>query len=80
MHIYLGCRVHSKFKLALLAVVNRKSFHEQGREARSGAATERVEDQEPLQPGAHVCQLADPKQNNDSIITVYSNFHISRMT
>lgn len=47
-------RIHAEFQLALLAVVDRKTFHQQGTKARSSAAAERVEDKEALEAGAVV--------------------------
>jgi hypothetical protein len=47
--------VNGKFEFALLSVVGRETFQEQGTESRSSTATERVEDQEALQRRAVVC-------------------------
>lgn len=46
--------VHAEFKLALLAIVHRQPLHQQRTETRASAASERMEDQEPLQTGAVV--------------------------
>jgi hypothetical protein len=55
----LRCRVHAELQLDLLAVVDRETFHEQSTETRSSAASEGVEDEEALQPGAVVCNTAN---------------------
>jgi hypothetical protein len=47
-------RVDAELQLALLAVVDRQTLHQQGTEARAGATTKRVEDEEALQAGAVV--------------------------
>merc|ERR1712142_260556 len=60
---YLGGGVNGELELGFLAVVDGETFHEQGGEARAGAAAERVEDEEALQAGALVSQLADPVEN-----------------
>ena len=58
-----GCdlrgRVDTELQLALLAVVDRQTLHEQGTEARSSATAEGVEDQETLQTSAIVGNTAD---------------------
>ena len=51
--------VDRELELRLLAVVDAQPLHQQRREAGPGAATEAVEDEEALQPGALVGQLAD---------------------
>ena len=43
-----GCRVNSKFKLGLLAIVGRQALEEQRTETGASPTTERVEDQEAL--------------------------------
>lgn len=48
-------RVHSKLKLALLAVVCGETFEEQSAKPRSSTTTKRMEDQEALKRGAVVC-------------------------
>ena len=60
---YLGSGVDGELQLGLLAVVHRQTLHQQGGEAGAGAATEGVEDEEALQTGALVSQLADPVEN-----------------
>lgn len=45
---YLRCRVDAELQFALLAVVDRQSFHKKGGETRTGTATERVEHKESL--------------------------------
>lgn len=53
-------RVHSKFKLALFAVVRRETLEEEGAKAGSGTTAERVEDQESLETGAVICAPSQP--------------------
>ena len=55
----LGGRVDAELKLALLAIVHRKTLHQQGSKARAGTATERVEDQEALETTTVVGDTAD---------------------
>lgn len=62
--IYLGCWVDGELEFAFLAVVNREAFHEEGCESRPSAAAERVENEESLQTGAHVSQLADAVEDD----------------
>ena len=45
---HAGRRVHGELKLALLAIVGRKTLKEESTESRSSSSTERVEDQETL--------------------------------
>ena len=45
---HLGSWVDGELQLGLLAVVHRQTLHQQGGEARAGAATEGVEDEEAL--------------------------------
>lgn len=52
---HLGSRIDRELELALLAVVNREAFHQQGSEAGSRAAAERVEDKEALKTAAVIC-------------------------
>eukprot|EP00916_Digyalum_oweni_P009708 GHVL01016352.1.p1 GENE.GHVL01016352.1~~GHVL01016352.1.p1 ORF type:complete len:468 (-),score=45.07 GHVL01016352.1:77-1480(-) len=59
----LGGGVDGELQLGLLAVVDGQTLHQQGGEARAGAATEGVEDEEALQTGALVSQLADSVEN-----------------
>ena len=56
---YLRSGIDSELELRLLAVVDAQPLHQQRREAGPGAAPETVEDEEALQPGALVGQLAD---------------------
>ena len=56
---HLGSGVDGELQLGLLAVVHGQTLHQQGGEAGAGAATEGVEDEEALQTGALVSQLAD---------------------
>ena len=55
--------VDSKLQLGLLAVVNAEALHQQRGESRPGASAEAVEDEEALETGALVGQLADTIQN-----------------
>lgn len=55
----LGGGVDGKFELGLLSVVYRETFHQERSETGSGATTERVEDEEALESGALVGELAD---------------------
>ena len=61
--IHLRSWVDGELQLGLLAVVHRQTLQEQGSEAGAGAATEGMEDEEALQAGALVGQLADPVQD-----------------
>lgn len=56
-------RVDAKLQLALLAVVDRQTLHEQGSESRPGTTAERVEHQETLEAGAVVGNAADLVEN-----------------
>ena len=56
---YLWSGVDRELQLRLLAVVYAQPLHQQRREAGPGASSEAVEDEEALQPGALVSQLAD---------------------
>ena len=55
----LGRWVDTELELALLAVVDGQTLHEQGAETRSSSSTEGVEDEETLQTGAVVGDAAD---------------------
>jgi hypothetical protein len=55
--------VDAELELALLAIVDRQSFHEQSSETRASTAAERVKDQETLETGAIVCNVADFVEN-----------------
>lgn len=59
----LRSRIDGKFQLGLLSVVDREALHQQGSEAGSGAAAERVEDEETLEAAAIVRNAADAIQN-----------------
>lgn len=52
-------RVDAELELALLAVVDGQTLHEESAETRAGTTTERVEDQEALETGAGVGNTAD---------------------
>ena len=56
---HLGGGVDGKLQLGFLAVVDRETLHEKRSKSRAGAASERMEDEETLQPCALVRQLAD---------------------
>ena len=56
-HLWGG--VDGELQLGLLAIVNGQTLHEQGGETRAGATTEAVEEQEALETGALIGQLAD---------------------
>jgi hypothetical protein len=51
--------VDAKLELALLAIVDRETLHQQGAEAGSSTTTEGVEDKEALKTSAVVCNAAD---------------------
>ena len=51
--------VDGELELGLFAVVDGETLHEEGGEAGTGSATERVEDEEALETGAVVGELSD---------------------
>jgi hypothetical protein len=55
----LRSRVDAELQLALLAIVDRQTLHEQSTEPRTSATTERVEDKEALETGTVVCYPTD---------------------
>jgi hypothetical protein len=55
----LGSRVDTEFQLALLSIVDGQTFHQQGTKSGTRAATEGVEDQEPLEARAVVCHATN---------------------
>ena len=59
----LRSRIDCKLELRLFAVILRKTLEKECTEARAGAASERVEDQEALQAGAVVGNTADTLDN-----------------
>ncbi len=59
----LGSRVDGKFQLRLLAIVDRKAFHQQGSETRASTTTKGMEDEESLKASALVRELADTIQH-----------------
>jgi YD repeat-containing protein len=62
--------VDSKLELGLLAVVDGKTLHEKGSETGTGTTTEGVEDQETLETGAVVSELADSVEDEvDELLT-----------
>jgi hypothetical protein len=71
----LGCRVDGELELALLAIVDRETFHEQGTEAGTGTTTEGVEDQEALETSAVISDTPNLVKNlvdkllADSVVT-----------
>merc|ERR1719504_23213 len=56
---HLVRRVDGEGQLGLAAIVDRKALEEEGAQAGAGAATNRVEEEEALQAGAVVRELAD---------------------
>ena len=60
---HLRGRVDGELQLGLLAVVDAEPLHQQGGEARAGATTKAVEDEEALQTSALVSQLTDAVQD-----------------
>merc|ERR1712217_65570 len=71
----LGSRVDGELKLALLAVVHGQPLHEQGCKARSGAASEGMEQKESLKSSTGVSELPNPVENqvdnllSDSVVS-----------
>merc|ERR1712113_936349 len=59
----LGSRVDGELKLALLALVHGQPLHKQGRKARSGAASEGMEEKESLKSSTGVSELPNPVEN-----------------
>ena len=59
----LGSRVDAELELALLAVVDRETLHQEGSETRTGATAEGVEDEETLETAAVVRDTADLVQD-----------------
>ena len=55
--------VDRELELGLLAVVNGQPLHEERGEARAGASSEGMEDEEALQTGALLGQLSDAVKN-----------------
>ena len=55
----LGSGVHAELELGLLAVVGGETLEEESAETRTGATTERVEDEEALEARAVVSQTTD---------------------
>ena len=56
---YLGRRVDTELKLALLAIVDRETLHQQSTETGTSTATEGVENEKALKTGAVVCDCAN---------------------
>ena len=59
----LRSRIHREFKLGLLTIINRQSFHEKRSKTRSSATTEGMEQKETLQTCAHISKLPNSVQN-----------------
>jgi hypothetical protein len=59
----LRSRVDTELELALLAVVDGQTLHQEGSESRTGTTTEGVEDQETLETNAVVGNTADLVEN-----------------
>lgn len=59
----LRSRVDTELELALLAVVDGQTLHEESTETRTGTTTERVEDEEALETRAVVCNSSDLVKN-----------------
>lgn len=59
----LRSRVDTEFQLALLAIVDGKTLHQESTETRSSTTAEGVEDQETLETGAVVCNTANLVEN-----------------
>ena len=55
----LGSRVDAELELALLAVVDRETLHQESTETRTGTTTEGVEDEEALETNTVVGNTAD---------------------
>ena len=55
--------VDRELELGLLAVVNGQPLHEERGEARAGASSEGMDDEEALQTGALLGQLSDAVKN-----------------
>ena len=58
----LGSRINGEFQFRLFAVVDRETLHQQRGESRASSAAEGMEDEESLQTGALVGELADAIQ------------------
>jgi hypothetical protein len=59
----LWCWVYAELELALLAVIDGQTLHQQGTETRTGSTTEGVEDQETLETGAVIGDTAHLVEN-----------------
>lgn len=59
----LRSRIDTELELALLAVVDRQTLHEESTETRTGTTTERVENEEALETRAVVCNSSDLVEN-----------------
>ena len=55
----LRCRVNAELEFALLAIIHREAFHQQGAETRTCTAAEGVEDKEALETTAVVCDTSN---------------------
>ena len=70
---YLGCRVDGELELWLLPVVDGEPLHEEGGEPGPGAATETVEDEEPLKSGAGLGLLPATDTELNDVINIIDN-------
>ena len=59
----LRSRVNRELQLGLLAIVNRKAFHEKGSQSGSCATSKRMEDEESLKSSTLVSKLSDAVQD-----------------
>lgn len=66
----LWCWVDGELQLGFLSVINRQTFHQQGREPRDGTSAKTVEDQESLKSGASIGNATNAIQNRvDDLFT-----------
>lgn len=63
--------VDGEFQLRFLAIIHRESFHEEGGKSRSGSTSKRMEDEESLKSGTHVCHFANAIKNNVDDLLAY---------
>ena len=72
---YLWGRVDGELKLRFLSIVDGKTLHKKGSEARASASTKGVEDQESLETSALIGKLTDPIEDkindllSDGVVT-----------
>ena len=60
--------VDGELQLRLLAVVNRKTLHQQGGETRASSTSKAVEDQEALETGALVSLKWEQERENELVM------------